>query len=109
MDPYETESATIITEKEFTYHNAYCFRIKVPEKLGPEQAIYYDMEALKECCKIIQNEKIKHPIVYIMAYRIRSFMRHYYRKIRKLGGAVYLNHDGHEWMRVKWFAPIRKY
>lgn len=43
MDPYETESVTIITEKEFTYHNAYCFRIKVPEKLGPAQAIYYDM------------------------------------------------------------------
>ena len=26
-----------------------------------------------------------------------------------MGGKVYLNPDGHEWMRAKWSAPIRKY
>lgn len=36
-------------------------------------------------------------------------MKHYYRAIHKLGGKVYLNPDGHEWMRAKWSAPIRKY
>ncbi|MCR2021202.1 DUF1972 domain-containing protein, partial [Blautia pseudococcoides] len=81
----------------------------VPEKLGPAQAIYYDVAALQECCKIIREQKISHPIVYIMACRIGPFMKHFYKEIHKLGGTVYLNPDGHEWMRAKWSAPIRKY
>ena len=44
-----------------------------------------------------------------MACRIGSFAKHFYKKIHKLGGKVYLNPDGHEWMRAKWSAPIRKY
>lgn len=94
---------------EFTYHNAHCFKIDIPTKLGPAQAIYYDIAALKACCEIIKSQKIQNPIVYIMACRIGPFMRHYYKKIHKLGGQVYLNPDGHEWMRAKWRKPIRKY
>lgn len=109
MDPYKTVGAQIINDHEFTYHNAHCFRVKIPEKLGPAQAIYYDVAALHESCEIIKREKILHPIVYIMACRIGPFMKHYYHEIYKLGGRVYLNPDGHEWMRGKWSAPIRKY
>ena len=109
MDPYKTEGAKIINEYEFTYHNANCFRIKIPQKLGSAQAIYYDVAALKECCEIIKREKIQHPIVYIMACRIGPFMKHFYKKIHKLGGKVYLNPDGHEWKRAKWSKPIRMY
>lgn len=109
MDPYKTEGVQIINEHEFVYHNTYCFRIKIPEKLGSVQAIYYDVEALQECCKIIKQDKIEHPIVYIMACRIGPFARHFYQKIHKLGGKVYLNPDGHEWMRSRWSRPIRKY
>lgn len=109
MDPYSTDGTDIISEKEFVYHNAHCFRVSIPEKLGPAQAIYYDVEALKECCDIIKREKIQNPIVYIMACRIGPFARHFYKKIHKLGGRIYVNPDGHEWMRAKWSAPIRKY
>jgi rhamnosyltransferase len=109
MDPYQTEGAQIINDHEFTYHNAHCFRVKIPEKLGPAQAIYYDVAALKISCEIIKRDKIKHPIVYIMACRIGPFMKHYYYKIHKLGGEIYLNPDGHEFMRAKWSPPIRKY
>lgn len=109
MNPNKTEGAEIISDQRFTYHNAECFRIHVPEKLGPAQAIYYDVASLQECCRIIQKQKIDHPIVYIMACRIGPFMKHFYRKIHKLGGKVYANPDGHEWMRAKWSAPIRKY
>ena len=109
MDPYKTEGAEIVSEREFVYHNAECFRIHVPERLGPAQAIYYDVASLQECCRIIRKQKIKHPIVYIMACRIGPFMKHYYKAIHKLGGVVYLNPDGHEWMRAKWSAPVRKY
>lgn len=109
MDPYKTEGVKIINEYEFTYHNAHCFRIKIPQKLGSAQAIYYDVAALKECCEIIKREKIQHPIVYIMACRIGPFMKHFYKKIHKLGGKIYLNPDGHEWKRAKWSKPIRIY
>ena len=109
MDPYKTEGAQIINDHEFTYHNAHCFRVKIPEKLGPAQAIYYDVAALCESCKIIKRDKIHHPIVYIMACRIGPFMKHYYHEIHKLGGKVFLNPDGHEFLRAKWPPLIRKY
>lgn len=109
MNPYKTVGAQVINDHEFTYHNAHCFRIKIPEKLGPAQAIYYDVAALHESCEIIKRDKICHPIVYIMACRIGPFMKHYYHEIHKLGGKVYLNPDGHEFLRAKWPAPVRKY
>lgn len=109
MDPNKIEGAVIINEKEFTYHNAHCFRVKVLEKLGPAQAIYYDCAALRRCIRIIKEQKIERPIVYIMACRIGPFMKKYYKVIHKFGGMVYLNPDGHEWKRAKWSALVRKY
>lgn len=94
---------------EFTYHNAHCFKIDIPMRLGSAQAIYYDVNALKKCCEIIKEQHIQHPIVYIMACRIGPFMKHYYEEIHKLGGRVFLNPDGHEWKRAKWSAPVRWY
>lgn len=93
---------------EFEYHNARCFNVKVPN-IGAAQAIYYDVAALKACCKYIKANKIENPIVYILACRIGPFAAKYERKIHKLGGVVYVNPDGHEWKRAKWSAPIRKY
>lgn len=93
---------------EFEYHNARCFRIKVPN-IGPAQAIYYDVAALSHCCTYIRQHNIPHPIVYILACRIGPFMAHYVRKLHKLGALVYVNPDGHEWLRAKWPAPVRKY
>jgi len=98
----------VINDKEFIYHNARCFKIHVPN-IGPAQAIYYDVKALDECCKYIKENNIHHPIIYILACRIGPFIKYYYRKIHKLGGKVYLNPDGHEWMRAKWSKPVRKY
>ncbi|MCH5296421.1 MAG: glycosyltransferase family 1 protein [Ruminococcus sp.] len=94
--------------KEFEYHNAHCFQIKVPN-IGPAQAIYYDVQALKYCLKYIRNNKIKNPIVYILACRIGPFAKHFEKSIHKLGGKLYVNPDGHEWMRAKWSAPVKKY
>lgn len=98
-----------VVNGRYTYHNADCFQISIPEKLGPAQAIYYDCAALKKSIEIIKDEEIKNPIVYIMACRIGPFMKHFYKEIHNLGGVVYLNPDGHEWMRAKWSAPVRKY
>ena len=97
---------TKVWEEE--YHNARCFHLKVPN-IGPAQAIYYDVKALSACCKYIKDHKIEKPIVYILACRIGPFMARFVRKIHKLGGLVFVNPDGHEWLRAKWPAPVRKY
>lgn len=109
MNPSETAGAVITSPTTFTYHNAECFQINIPEKLGPAQAIYYDCKALAECVKIIKKEKIDSPIVYVMACRIGPFFGKYVKAIHKLGGKIYLNPDGHEWMRAKWSKSVRKY
>ncbi len=98
-----------ISATGFIYHNAHCFKITVPEKLGSAQAVYYDLAALNETCRIIKKEKIKSPIVYIMACRIGPFIKRYYKKVHKFGGSIFLNPDGHEWMRAKWSVLVRKY
>ncbi|WP_427788724.1 beta 1-4 rhamnosyltransferase Cps2T [Bifidobacterium catenulatum subsp. kashiwanohense] len=94
--------------KTFEYHNADCFDVKVPS-IGPAQAIYYDVAALNQCVKYIRQHNIQHPIVYILACRIGPFAAHFQKVIHKLGGKLYINPDGHEWMRAKWSAPVRKY
>lgn len=92
----------------FKYHNADCFKIHVPE-VGAAQAIYYDCMALEYCVKHIRRHEIQNAIVYVLACRIGPFFAHYVSEIHKLGGKVYVNPDGHEWMRAKWSKPVREY
>lgn len=94
--------------KEFSHNGAHSFQIKVPN-IGPAQAIYYDVAALNYCLKHIRKNNIKHPIVYILACRIGPFAAHFQKEIHKLSGMVYVNPDGHEWMRAKWSTLVRKY
>lgn len=108
MDESEVAGVTKLSKQEFELHNAHCFKIKVPN-IGPAAAIYYDLVAMDFCCKYIKRNKIKHPIIYILACRIGPCIGYYTKKVHKLGGKVFLNPDGHEWMRAKWILPIRKY
>lgn len=108
MDETKLENVESLNDGEFIYHNAHCFKIKVPN-IGPAQAIYYDVAALNACCRYIKKNHIPHPIVYILACRIGPFAAYYQRKIRRLGGKVFINPDGHEWKRAKWPLPVRKY
>ena len=108
MDEMQLSGVTRISSNEFEYNNAHCFKINIPQ-IGAAQAIYYDVVALSKCCDYIEKKNIKHPIIYIMACRIGPFAKHFYKRIHKLGGRIYLNPDGHEWMRAKWNKVIRKY
>ncbi len=108
MDETKLQGVTPITENEFEYHNAHCFKITLPN-VGAAQAIIYDTKALDYCCNYIKKHNIQNPIVYIMACRIGPWIAKYYKKIHKLGGKLFLNPDGHEWKRAKWPPPIRKY
>ncbi|MCH5342480.1 MAG: DUF1972 domain-containing protein [Acetatifactor sp.] len=92
----------------FIHNNAVGFYIKVPN-IGPAQAIYYDVKALQWCIKHIRDNHVEHPIVYILACRIGPFAKYFEKQIHQLGGKLYVNPDGHEWMRGKWSAPVRKY
>ena len=105
MDESKFDGVTKINEHEFELHNAHCFKIDVPQ-IGPAQAIYYDVAALKACCEHIKKYHIPHPIVYIMACRIGPFAGHFYKEIHKLGGTVYLNPDGIDWQREKWQSGL---
>ena len=99
MDENKFDGVTKINDHEFELHNAHCFKIDVPQ-IGPMQAIYYDVAALKTCCEHIKKNHIPHPIVYIMACRIGPFAGHFYKEIHKLGGTVYLNPNG--WKDIIW-------
>lgn len=94
---------------EFTYHNARCFKIKVPEYLGPAQAIYYDLKSLSLSLKYIKENNINNPVVYVLACRIGPFIKHYYKAIQHLKGKLCINPDGHEWKRSKWSKIVRLY
>lgn len=93
---------------EFMYNGAHCRKIRVPN-IGPAQAVYYDLAALWKFCRYIRANRIDHPVVYIMACRIGFFAPFFYHWIHRLGGELYVNPDGHEWMRAKWNRFIRKY
>lgn len=93
---------------EFSYHNAHCFQIPVQD-IGSAQAISYDVQALLYCCRYIKRHQIEHPIVYVLACRIGPFAAYFQRRIHRLGGRVFVNPDGHEWLRAKWSKPVRIY
>ena len=109
MDETKLLGAKTIDDHHFTYYNADCFKIDISEKLGPAQAIYYDVAAFKECIRQIKEQNISHPIVYVLACRIGPFISKYVKQLHQLGGQLFVNPDGHEWMRAKWSKPVRKY
>lgn len=94
--------------KRFVHNGADCFNVYVPQ-IGPAQAIYYDVAAINQAIKYAKINKIEKPIFYILACRIGPFMHSITRKIHAIGGVVYVNPDGHEWLRAKWSYPVRRY
>lgn len=94
---------------QYEYNKAQCFSLWVPH-IGPAKAIYYDLKALRWCIDYCRAHPfIKKPVFYILACRIGPFIGWYKEQIRKLGGVLYVNPDGHEWMRQKWSLPVRRY
>lgn len=93
---------------EFEYNLARCFNVKVPE-IGSAKAVYYDILALRRCIEYIDKNNVENPIIYILACRIGPFIGYYKRKLKKNGIKLFVNPDGHEWMRAKWNRFIRKY
>lgn len=96
------------TNSEFVHNNARCFNVKVG-KFGSARAVVYDLLSLGRSLDYIEMNNLKGSIIYILACRIGPFMKFYERRIKKLGVKIYVNPDGHEWLRSKWNFLIRQY
>ncbi len=94
--------------RQFEYNGTRCFNVNVPN-IGTAKALYYDLAALKRCILYVKQNNIENFIIYILACRIGPFIRHYVKQIKRLGGFIYVNPDGHEWLRTKWSPAVRKY
>ncbi|MGQ5708303.1 beta 1-4 rhamnosyltransferase Cps2T [Lactobacillus sp. PSON] len=94
--------------KHYDYNGADCQEITVPN-VGGAKAIIYDLKALNWALSEIKKNNLHDGIIYILACRIGPFIHSYIPKFHKYGFQVWVNPDGHEWLRAKWSAPVRKY
>ncbi len=94
--------------REYEYQDCHCFQLKVP-KIGPAKAVWYDLFAFFYCLKYLKKHPSKDPIIYVLACRIGPFTGFLKHLLKKRGGRLFVNPDGHEWMRAKWNKAIRAY
>lgn len=92
----------------YEYNDATCFNIDVPN-VGPAKAILYDVNAFKWTMKYIKKNNIQNAIVYVLACRMGPFIKHFKKQLQQYNGTLFVNPDGHEWLRAKWSMPVRKY
>ena len=122
---FETFAERLTTKKqsqEITYHvtclskeegrdeylGVDCIHLSVPE-IGPAKAMLYDRKAFLFALTEIRNNGYEEAVILIMACRIGLFFPGLMKKARRLGVRVFVNPDGHEWMRSKWKGWIQKY
>lgn len=104
----ENSAKSDIIDVIFEHNGATCFTIAVPN-IGSAKAIAYDIMALQKAITMAKEKKDEHPIFYILACRIGPFIHHFKKKIEAIGGRLFVNPDGHEWLREKWSYPVRRY
>ena len=80
-------------QENFNHNDADCFNIS-KKNIGPENAIYYDLAALKYSLKEIVENRYESAIIYILACRIGLFIGHYKKQMKKLGITLMVNPDG---------------
>ena len=96
------------TVLSFKYHNARVIKLPVPQ-IGAAQAVAYDVKAFEWCLMNIKKHQISDAVIYVLACRIGPVFGSLVKRAHRLGATVFINPDGHEWMRAKWSAPIKRY
>lgn len=104
----ENSEKSGIAADYFEHNGATCFNVYVP-KIGPARAIYYDIAALRKAVLLAKQKNDIAPIFYVLACRIGPFIQYFKKEIEKIGGKLFVNPDGHEWLREKWSYPVRRY
>lgn len=94
--------------KDYEYNGASCHEVSIPN-IGGAKAILYDLRALNWALKDIKKNNLKDGVIYILACRIGPFIHSYIPKFHRYGFKVWVNPDGHEWLRAKWSRPVREY
>ncbi|KLI76845.1 MULTISPECIES: beta 1-4 rhamnosyltransferase Cps2T [Lacticaseibacillus] len=92
----------------YSYKKATCFNVDVPN-IGPAKAILYDLRALSWTLNYIRQNNVKGATVYILACRVGPFLKHFRRQFKHFDTQIFVNPDGHEWMRAKWGLSVREY
>lgn len=92
----------------FEYNDATCFNVDVPN-VGPAKAILYDVNAFKWVMRYIKENNVQNAIVYVLACRMGPFIGHFKKQLKSYNGTLFVNPDGHEWLRAKWSKPVRQY
>lgn len=96
------------SDTEFEYCGAHCFKLSVPP-IGPETALLYDLKAIRYCFAYCRKHGITQPVLYLLACRVGPWMGWIKRRVHNLGGRLYVNPDGHEWLRGKWPWAVKRY
>jgi rhamnosyltransferase len=94
--------------RHFDCCGADCFFIDVP-KIGAAGAIFYDLRALDYAIGLVREQRMEHPVFFVLGYTAGAFLKRYAKRVHALGGRIYVNPDGLEWKRSKWSLPIRLY
>lgn len=105
---YHVACAVDSFKEDFEYNGAHCFNI-CWKKIGAARAIFYDWDAFRYCLRYIEKRKIQNAVIYVLACRMGPLFYGCVEKAHKLGVKVYVNPDGHEWLRAKWNRLVRKY
>ena len=77
-------------QENFNHNDADCFNIS-KKNIGPANAIYYDLAALKYSLKEIVENRYESAIIFILACRIGLFIGHYKKQMKKLGITLMVN------------------
>lgn len=91
-----------------TWRSVDCIRMTVPE-IGPAKAVLFDRKAFLFALSEIEKNGYKDAVILVLACRIGIFFRGLMKKAHRLGVRIFVNPDGHEWMRSKWNGFIQKY
>lgn len=104
----ENSAKSNITADVFEHNGATCFNVDV-SNIGPARAVAYDIKALNRAIDMAIENQDEAPIFYVLACRIGPFIKGIKKRIKAINGTLLVNPDGHEWLRDKWSAPVRRY